>query len=158
MGKEVHSPGKETNSLSVQVISHQSDRPQFGGDPNHVVIHGASAGAGSVAYHLAAYGGRNDGLFVGAVAESPFWPAQRNSSESEAQFSQFIEAVGCSTISCLRSANITAIQKAQATSIDLTDPTRTTPSSWEFGPVVDGAFIQDRLYPLFAQENSSVFL
>ncbi|KAF7617020.1 triacylglycerol lipase [Aspergillus flavus] len=123
----------------------------FGGDPNHVVIHGASAGAGSVAYHLAAYGGRNDGLFVGAVAESPFWPAQRNSSESEAQFSQFIEAVGCSTISCLRSANITAIQKAQATSIDPTDPTRATPSSWEFGPVVDGAFIQDRLYPLFAQ-------
>lgn len=27
---------------------------QFGGDPDHVVIHGASAGAGSVALHLLA--------------------------------------------------------------------------------------------------------
>lgn len=27
---------------------------QFGGDPDHVVIHGASAGAGSVALHLSA--------------------------------------------------------------------------------------------------------
>ncbi|KNG86559.1 putative carboxylesterase [Aspergillus nomiae NRRL 13137] len=123
----------------------------FGGNPNHVVIHGASAGAGSVAYHLAAYGGRNDDLFIGAVAESPFWPAQRNKSESETQCSQLMEAVGCSTMSCLRSANISAIQKAQATSPDPTDPTRTTPSFWEFVPVIDGTLIQDRLYPLFAQ-------
>ncbi|KAE8136006.1 Alpha/Beta hydrolase protein [Aspergillus pseudotamarii] len=125
----------------------------FGGNPNHVVIHGASAGAGSVAYHLAAYGGRDDGLFVGAVAESPFWPAQRNSSESEAQLGQFMEAVGCSTMSCLRSANITAIQKAQATSPDPTDPTRTTPSFWDFVPVVDGTLVQDRLYTLFANKK-----
>ncbi|OGM41648.1 putative carboxylesterase [Aspergillus bombycis] len=87
----------------------------FGGNPNHVVIHGAS--------------------------------------ESEAQCSQFMEAVGCSTMSCLRSANITVIQKAQATSPDPTDPTRTTPSFWDFVPVVDGTLIQDRLYPLFAQEK-----
>ncbi|KAE8381490.1 Alpha/Beta hydrolase protein [Aspergillus bertholletiae] len=125
----------------------------FGGNPNHVVIHGASAGAGSVAYHLVAYGGRNDDLFIGAVSESPFWPAQRTRSDSETQCSQFMHAVGCSTMSCLRSADISAIQNAQATSLDPTDPTRTTPSSWEFVPVVDGTLIQDRLYPLFAQER-----
>jgi carboxylesterase type B len=45
---------------------------QFGGDPNHVVIHGDSAGAGSVAHHLTAYDGRDMNLFVGAVAESTF--------------------------------------------------------------------------------------
>ncbi|KAL3496277.1 Alpha/Beta hydrolase protein [Aspergillus germanicus] len=46
--------------------------PQFGGDLEHVVIHSASAGAGSVAYHLTAHGGRDDGLFVGAISQSPY--------------------------------------------------------------------------------------
>lgn len=47
----------------------------FGGDPDNVIIHGASAGAGSVALHLAAFGGRDDGLFSAAIAESVFFPA-----------------------------------------------------------------------------------
>lgn len=34
--------------------SSKIDLSQFGGDPDHVVIHGASAGAGSVALHLTA--------------------------------------------------------------------------------------------------------
>ncbi|KAF5864112.1 Triacylglycerol lipase [Aspergillus alliaceus] len=124
---------------------------EFGGNPDHIVIHGASAGAGSVAYHLAAYGGRDEGLFVGAVAESPFWPAQRTMDESESLSSRFMEAVGCSTISCLRYANITAIQRAQAASPDPTEPTRTSPTLWEFVPVIDGNLIQDRLYTLFGE-------
>ena len=37
---------------------------QFGGNPKHVVLGGASAGAASIAFHLTAHGGRNDGLFV----------------------------------------------------------------------------------------------
>ncbi|RAL58591.1 hypothetical protein DID88_003951 [Monilinia fructigena] len=32
----------------------------FGGNPDHVVIHGDSAGGGSVALHLTAYGGRDE--------------------------------------------------------------------------------------------------
>lgn len=32
----------------------QANLQQFGGDPNHVVAHGASAGAGSLAFHLTA--------------------------------------------------------------------------------------------------------
>ncbi len=42
----------------------------FGGNPKHIVLGGDSAGAASIAYHLTAYGGRDDNLFVGAAAES----------------------------------------------------------------------------------------
>ncbi len=31
-----------------------TDEKQFGGDPDHVVVHGVSAGGGSVAMHLTA--------------------------------------------------------------------------------------------------------
>jgi carboxylesterase type B len=44
---------------------------RFGGDPKHVVLGGDSAGAASIAYHLTAYGGRNDGLFVVSTLQSP---------------------------------------------------------------------------------------
>ncbi|KAI6871338.1 hypothetical protein KC323_g1925 [Hortaea werneckii] len=67
----------------------------FGGDPDHVVIAGDSAGAGSVAFHMAAYGGRDDKLFVGGVVESSFWPTHRKVSDMEFQFDRFAANVSC---------------------------------------------------------------
>lgn len=89
---------------------------QFGGDPAHVVIHGPSAGAGSVEHHLAAYGGEDKGLFVGAVAQSSFWPTQRTVAELAFQYDRFVTDVGCDTaddaLTCLRAANLSVIQTA----------------------------------------------
>ncbi|KAH7377466.1 triacylglycerol lipase-like protein [Cadophora sp. MPI-SDFR-AT-0126] len=42
----------------------------FGGDPNHIVLMGTSSGGGSVMYQLAAFDGKHNDLFVGAIASS----------------------------------------------------------------------------------------
>ncbi|OJJ50739.1 hypothetical protein ASPZODRAFT_55150 [Penicilliopsis zonata CBS 506.65] len=135
----------------------------FGGDPSHVVIHGASAGAGSVAHHLVAYGGRDDGLFVGAVAQSPFWPTQRTVAEMQFQYDRFVNDTGCAigekvkedddkkTLECLRGLDIATIQAANVPSPF--PGARSTTSSplptWYFLPVIDGDLIPDDLYRLF---------
>ncbi|AEO65347.1 uncharacterized protein THITE_2076582 [Thermothielavioides terrestris NRRL 8126] len=126
----------------------------FGGDPDHVVIHGASAGAGSVAMHLVAYGGRNDGLFVGGMAESVFFPAQPTVAELEYQFDRVVGQTGCDTVAparqmaCLREKNVAVLQAAnQAQPF----PGRTGPPVplFYWTPCVDGDFLRDLPYRLF---------
>jgi acetylcholinesterase len=127
---------------------------QFGGNPEHVVIHGDSSGAGSVAHHLTAYGGRNMDLFVGAVAESTFWPTQRTVGQMEFQYEQFVKDVGCEktddSLVCLRAVDIEIIQKFNVNKPFPGGSTTPVPL-WYFLPVVDGDLIRDRLYNLFDQ-------
>ena len=96
---------------------------QFGGDPGHVVIHGASAGAGSVALHLLAHGGdatnpeTGEKLFVGAVGESVFFPAQPFVDELEWQFDLVLQRTGCNdsddeAMDCLRGLSTEVLQTA----------------------------------------------
>lgn len=126
----------------------------FGGDPDHVVIHGDSAGAGSVAHHLTASDADQHDLFFGAVAESPFWPTERTVAEMKFQYDGFVKDVGCGgkedPLSCLRSASIGAIQRA-----DVPKPfpggSKSPTPLWYFLPVVDGALVPDRLSRLFQQ-------
>lgn len=120
-----------------------------------MVIHGPSAGAGSVTHHLTAYDGEDRGLFVGAIAQSPFWPTQRNVSQSEAQFSHFVKSVGCaqprnsSVMACLRAAPLARIQVAN---VDMAfEGTSGTPI-WYWLPVTEGpgTLVPDLLYNSFA--------
>lgn len=125
----------------------------FGGDPDHVVIHGASAGAGSVVMHLLAYGGRNDNLFVGAMSESLFFPAQPYVHELEYQFDRLVQQVGCSSVkpeeqlACLRSQNVTTLQAANHAQHF---PGRDGPllPIFYWTPCVDGDFLQGLPYRL----------
>ncbi|KAJ7766182.1 carboxylesterase estA [Mycena metata] len=125
---------------------------KFGGDPNHVVMHGASAGAGSVTHHLTAFGGRNDGLFIGAIGESIFWPREAPVSELEFQFDLFAAAAGCANvtdqITCLRAQNTSTLVAA-----NIVHPFQGRASNPDFfyTPTIDGDFVQDHLYTLFRE-------
>ncbi|KAJ5209342.1 Carboxylesterase type B [Penicillium cf. viridicatum] len=127
---------------------------KFGGNPDHVVVHGDSSGAGSVAYHLTAYGQRNTTLFIGAVAESPFWPTKRTVAQMEFQYDRFVKDVSChkakDSLACLRSVDIKIIQKFN---VDNPFPggSPTPVPRWYFLPVVDGDLIRDHLYNLFSE-------
>lgn len=129
---------------------------QFGGDPARVTIHGPSAGAGSVAHHLTAYDGEDRSLFSGAIAQSPFWPTQRNVSQMEVQFEEFVEHVGCShaksTMACLRAAPLARIQAAN---IDLSFSGSSSAPIWYWLPVTEGpgSLVPDLLYNSFASGN-----
>ncbi|KAJ5633429.1 hypothetical protein N7490_009768 [Penicillium lividum] len=126
----------------------------FGGNPDHVVIHGDSAGAGSVAHHITAYGGRDMNLFAGAVAESNFWPTQRTVAEMEFQYTRFAQDVGCGSaddiLDCLRAVDIQTIQE-----YDVDEPfpggSYSPVPLWYFLPVVDGELVPDILYRLFEE-------
>ncbi|KAK0612995.1 Alpha/Beta hydrolase protein [Bombardia bombarda] len=128
----------------------------FGGDPNHVVIHGASAGAGSVAMHMVAYGGRDDKLFAGAMAESVFFPGQPFVSELEYQFERVSEQLGCDSVgsdqqmSCLRSKDTAALQVANHAQRFPGRPEPPLPLFY-WTPCVDGDFLRDLPYRLFSQ-------
>ncbi|KFY29015.1 hypothetical protein V493_02611 [Pseudogymnoascus sp. VKM F-4281 (FW-2241)] len=126
---------------------------QFGGDPHHVVIHGTSAGGGSVTHHLAACGGRNDQLFVGAASQSSFWPPLTTVFEKEWQFNRFLDDTGCSNSSspmkCLRSVNLTTIAAANIVHAYPGACSENPFPNWIWLPVIDGDFVRDSLYRQF---------
>jgi acetylcholinesterase len=107
-----------------------------------------------VALHLSAYGGRDDGLFVGAISESLFFPAQPYVAELEWQFDRIVRHVGCDTyasgdvMSCLRSKDMATLQ---ALNIAEAFPGRTAPPNplFYWTPCVDDDFIEDLPYLMF---------
>lgn len=116
------------------------------------MIHGTSAGAGSVAYHLTAYGGLDEGLFVGAVAQSSFWPTSPTVAEVRFQYQRVLNGTGCDTavepLSCLRSSNVSSLLQVNTAS---PFPGASANPLWYFLPVKDGDLIRDDLWDMFDQ-------
>ncbi|KAF4463440.1 Lipase 2 [Fusarium albosuccineum] len=81
---------------------------------------GESAGASSVGFHLLAYGGRDDGLFSAAIAQSggPLSTLLtiRTASERESDFDMVLQETGCAnstdSLACLRKVPAEVLRQA----------------------------------------------
>ncbi|KAL3418592.1 carboxylesterase [Phlyctema vagabunda] len=125
----------------------------FGGDPKHVTIGGASAGAASVNLHLSAYGGRDDGLFIAAAAESQSFGAQMTVEESQYQYDALVSRVGCadttSTLKCLRDLDVSLLAEDN---VAVPSPGGAGENPvFMYSNVIDGDFTPDYTYRLFEQ-------
>jgi cholinesterase len=123
----------------------------FGGDPKHVVIGGASAGAASVSLQLTAFGGDAsvDPMFIGAAAESVSFATVLTPQESSYQFWNLSQSLGCSAssaadaLTCMRAKTATELQAAGHA---IPYPQGTGNPVYMWNPVVDGDFLRDVTY------------
>lgn len=115
---------------------------KFGGDPNHVTLGGASAGGGSVVFQLTAYGGRDDGLFHAAAAESAAFPSLRNVQDSQWQYDELLRQTRCKDMDCLATMDAVTFQTAVRT-MKQPFPGGDGPPLFFWNPTLDNDFIQD---------------
>lgn len=124
---------------------------RFGGDPDHVVIGGTSAGGSSVVVHLTADNGTDQKLFHGAISESPSFATTLTVRQSQYQYNQFATRLGCAvkdSLSCLRKKTAVEIQE-QNYNIPL--PGGAKPPLYQWLPTLDSEFLTDYAYRAFSE-------
>ena len=114
----------------------------FGGNPDHIVLSGDSAGGNAINILLTANNGKGfPDLFVGAASESTSWGAGGYSVDRDAALMHNINSTGCASsadpIDCMRTMPISEFKN------------KTTQDGW--GPTIDGELIVAPEYQMFEQ-------
>ncbi|WEW58497.1 hypothetical protein PRK78_003965 [Emydomyces testavorans] len=158
-GKEIEQDGSLNNGLKDQIKALEwvkNHISKFGGNPDHIVIGGHSAGAASTVFLLTAYGGdmtkSDPSLFHGVIAGSPSMGAMSTVSENQGLYDSLVERTGCKssqdTLSCLRGLDIKFLQSHNIK--------RPLPGSdklplFTYSPTIDGDLVPDFTYRLLKQ-------
>uniref|UniRef100_A0A8H7TVS9 Carboxylic ester hydrolase n=1 Tax=Bionectria ochroleuca TaxID=29856 RepID=A0A8H7TVS9_BIOOC len=125
---------------------------KFGGNKDHVVLVGSSAGAASVSIHMTADNGTDRGLFHGATLASASYATILTIDESQYQYNNLAIRLGCTvkdSLACLR--NKTAVQIQKVNTYNLPLPRAAKPPLYQWLPVLDNEFIPDYPYRAFAE-------
>jgi carboxylesterase type B len=99
---------------------------------------------------LSAYGGRDEGLFVAAAAESQSFGTMLNVTESQFAYNELVSATGCgsssNTLICLRNLDVNALQWKN---INRPYPGGQGKPLFLYGPTIDEDLVPDHTYALF---------
>jgi carboxylesterase type B len=118
---------------------------KFGGNPDHVTLGGASAGAASVVLQLTAYGGRDDNLFHAAASESQAFPPIRNVTDMQWTYDALLKLTGCEDLICLKQLDAVTFQNAVRNFKPAFPGGKSAPLFF-WNPTLDYDFIQDYTY------------
>ncbi|RAH70855.1 putative triacylglycerol lipase [Aspergillus aculeatinus CBS 121060] len=153
-GSEVLKGGSSNNGLKDQIKVLQwvqTHITKFGGDPEHVVIGGDSAGAASITLLLSAYAGEDRGLFHAAAAESQSFATMLTATEAQFAYNNLVIRTGCAseddTLSCLRKLDAGTFQRQN---IGTPLPDAQKPPLYFYAPTIDGDLVPDYTYRLFS--------
>ncbi|CAJ2509146.1 Uu.00g141720.m01.CDS01 [Anthostomella pinea] len=122
---------------------------RFGGDPDHVVLGGDSAGAASISLQMAAFGGRDDHLFDAAAAESVSFATVLTIKESQYQYDNLAIQAGCvaaNSLACLKSKTAEELQTVNS---PIPYPGAAQAPLYMWNPVIDNDIIRDYTYKAF---------
>lgn len=115
----------------------------FGGNPDHVVTMGTSAGGASVLLQISANEGDhrvpipgtgNKPLFHGAIAQSPASPTFFTPTQAEKFYNEVADGLNCSTIDCVRSSSTGDLYYEN---YPMNFPDRNTPPRWMWAPTTE---------------------
>lgn len=145
-GEEMAKDGDYNNGLRDQRAALewvQKYIRYFGGNPDHVVIMGTSAGGASVLLQLTANEGDNyypvpgtgrKQLFHGAIAQSPASPTFFTPTQAEKFWNEVAGGMNCSNIACVRAASPGDLYYQN---YPMNFPGRDTPPRWMWAPTAE---------------------
>jgi carboxylesterase type B len=147
-GKEIAKDGDYNNALRDQRASLewvQKYIRYFGGNPDHVVTMGTSAGGASVLlqltanegdHHVAVPGTGRKPLFHGAIAQSPASPTFFTPAQAEKFYNEVKDGLKCDSIDCLRRSSAGDLYYEN---YPMNFPDRSTPPRWMWAPTTEPA-------------------